>query len=605
MSQISSFDFEQALRKTISEALKSLYETDLPENSISFQETNREFEGDLTLVVFPFTKFSKKSPEQTANDIGEFILNSSFPLASFNVVKGFLNLVVDDSVWKKFFFDNCKDPDKLFSPETIRKGKPGYLMVEYSSPNTNKPLHLGHVRNNLLGFSIAEILKANGHRVVMVNLVNDRGIHICKSMLAWQKFGNGETPESAGMKGDHLVGKYYVIFDKKYREEVEHLVKQGKPKEEAEKSAPLQMEIEALLRKWEAGDAATRELWSMMNNWVYQGFEKTYSKLGVSFDKIYYESETYVLGKEIVEEGLKQNVFFRGDDNAIRVDLAEAGLDQKVIIRSDGTSVYITQDIATAKLRFEDDFPGLEKLIYVVGNEQEYHFKVLKEILKKLGKPWAEGLFHLSYGMVDLPSGKMKSREGTVVDADDLIHEIEEQAEMTTKAQGKLDHYDNADARELYHNLGMGALKYFILKVDPKKRMLFNPAESIDLNGNTGPFIQYAYARIKSVLRKGHALQKNELNALHKISPEEKHLIRLIYNYPKTVREAGENYSPAVIANYVYNVAKAYNHFYYDHVVVDETQPEVSAFRLKLSESTSLVISRSLALLGIHSPERM
>ncbi len=606
MKEINFLQFENPLKDVIALAIKNLYTTEVPVNEILFQETKKEFEGDVTLVVFPWTKVSKKSPEATAIDIGDYIKSSTFPLESYNVVKGFLNLKIESAFWINFLLSVSTDNNLLFSSSSIQAGKPpGYLMVEYSSPNTNKPLHLGHIRNNLLGFSVSQILKANGNKVVMVNLVNDRGIHICKSMLAWEKFGNNETPASTGMKGDHLVGKYYVLFDKKFREQVEELIKNGMSREEAEKKAPLQKEIEEMLRKWEAGDSHTKDLWKTMNNWVYEGFAVTYKKLGVSFDKIYYESDTYLLGKKMVENGLTEKVFFRSDDGSVRIDLTDAGLEQKVLLRSDGTSVYITQDIGTAQLRF-DDYPGLEKLIYVVGNEQEHHFKVLREIFRKLNRPWADGLFHLSYGMVDHPTGKKKSREGTVVDGDDLIAEIVEQAEMTTKAQGKLDDYDNDDAKDLYHTLGMGALKYFILKVDPKKRMLFNPAESIDLNGNTGPFIQYTYARIRSVLRKGNSIKKVESDfSSHKLSKEEKSLIHLIYLYPQTVREAGENYSPALVANYVYEVAKAYNHFYHDHVIVDESQLETSSFRLKISELTSSVIKQSMNLLGINVPERM
>ena len=606
MKEIQFLQFEDSLKEVISRAIKSLYNFEVPVSDIVFQETKKEFEGDVTLVVFPWTRFSEKSPEATAVDIGDFIKNSSFPLESYNVVKGFLNLTIENSFWKNFLLKVSSDNDLLFSHSAIQPDKsPGYLMVEYSSPNTNKPLHLGHIRNNLLGFSVSRILKANGNKVVMVNLVNDRGIHICKSMLAWEKFGNNETPSSTGIKGDHLVGKYYVLFDKKFREQVEDMVRQGMSREEAEKNAPLQKEIEEMLRKWEAGDIHTIDLWKTMNSWVYEGFAETYKKLGVSFDKIYYESETYLLGKKMVEKGLSEKIFFRSEDGSVRIDLTDAGLEQKVLLRNDGTSVYITQDLGTAQLRF-DDFPGLEKLIYVVGNEQEYHFRVLREIFRKIKRPWADGLFHLSYGMVDLPSGKMKSREGTVVDGDDLINDIIEQAEMTTKAQGKLDDYDTDEARDLYHSLGMGALKYFILKVDPKKRMLFNPAESIDLNGNTGPFIQYTYARIRSVLRKGITMKKTGSDfSSHKLSREEKSLIHLVYLYPHTVREAGENYSPALVANYVYEVAKAYNHFYHDHVIVDDSQPEISSFRLILSELTSMVIRQSMDLLGIQVPERM
>ena len=599
--------FEKELKQSIVLALKDLYGISETEGNILLQDTKKEFEGDKTLVVFPFTKKSGKSPEETATQIGNHLLSNSSLLASFNVVKGFLNLVVSENFWNEFFNAINTDHQLLFDPKRNSGSplKPRLLMVEYSSPNTNKPLHLGHIRNNLLGYSVAEILKANGHQVVKVNLVNDRGIHICKSMLAWQKWGQGETPASTGMKGDHLVGKYYVIYDKKYKAQIEELTGRGMSAEEAEKKAPLATEIQEMLRKWEAGDAETRALWEKMNGWVYEGFAQTYKKLGVDFDKIYYESQTYLLGKKMVEAGLAANSFFRKEDQSVWVDLTDEGLDQKVLLRADGTSVYITQDIGTAQLRF-DEYPGLEQLIYVVGNEQDYHFKVLRGIFRKLQRPWADGLYHLSYGMVDLPSGKMKSREGTVVDADDLIKDVVEEAEMATKAMGKLDDFDSVEAKELYHSLGMGAIKYFILKVDPKKRMLFNPAESIDLNGNTGPFIQYTYARIRSVLKKGDRMQIAEkAGGQRKFSKEEKHLISLIYAYPQMVREAGQNFSPALMANYAYDLAKAYNHFYHDHVIVDDANPDVSAFRLALSELTSAVIRQSMNLLGITVPERM
>ncbi|TAH42983.1 MAG: arginine--tRNA ligase [Bacteroidetes bacterium] len=599
--------FEKEIRILISEALKSLYDIEYSSSDILLQETKKEFVGDLTLVVFPFTKQSKKSPELTAEAIGKFLVGKQSLISGFNVVKGFLNLEIQDKLWFDYFKKVSSDSSELFDPakaysDKVRSGK---LMVEYSSPNTNKPLHLGHVRNNLLGYSVSRILRAAGNEVSMVNLINDRGVHICKSMLAWQKFGNGETPQSAKMKGDHLVGKYYVLFDKKYKAQIASLLERGLSEEEADKQAPLQHEVQEMLRKWEAGDPETIELWKRMNSWVYAGFEETYKALGVEFDKIYYESETYLLGKEIAAKSLEQGVFYKKEDGSIWIDLTDVGLDNKVVLRADGTSVYITQDMGTAQLRFDEN-PGLEKLIYVVGNEQDYHFKVLKEIFRKLGRPWADGLYHLSYGMVDLPSGKMKSREGTVVDADELIAEIVEQAEMTTKAMGKLDDYDSEEARKLYHDLGMGALKYFILKVDPKKRMLFNPAESIDLNGNTGPFIQYTHARIKSVLSKGKkVLGENPEFQDRKMSTEEKALIKLIYNYPDTLQAAAENLSPALMANYAYDVAKSFNHFYHDHVIVDENEKETSAFRLRLSELTSAVIKQSMSLLGIAVPERM
>jgi len=598
--------FEKEIKQGILAALKDLYEITEQEENILLQDTKKEFEGDITLVVFPFSKKAGKSPEETATQIGTHVQEHCKIVSSFNVVKGFLNLVVAESFWGDFFAAASSDVQVLFDPTRNSDSplKSRLLMVEYSSPNTNKPLHLGHIRNNLLGYSVAEILKANGHKVLKVNLVNDRGIHICKSMLAWSKWGNGETPASSGMKGDHLVGKYYVLYDKKYKEQVETLIEKGTAKEEAEKTAPLAIEIQNMLLKWEAGDPDTRALWEKMNGWVYDGFAVSYKNLGVDFDKIYYESQTYLLGKKMVEEGVKSDTFFRKEDGSVWVDLTAEGLDQKVLLRADGTSVYITQDIGTAQLRFDEN-PGLEQLIYVVGNEQDYHFKVLRGIFHKLNRPWAEGLYHLSYGMVDLPSGKMKSREGTVVDADDLIKDVVEEAEMATKAMGKLDNFDSAEAKELYHNLGMGAIKYFILKVDPKKRMLFNPAESIDLNGNTGPFIQYTHARIRSVLKKGEKMNLSASVGTHKLSKEEKHLLSLIYAYPQMLREAGQNLSPAVMANYAYDVAKAYNHFYHDHVIVDEAEPQTSVFRLKLSDLTSKVIRQSMLLLGITVPDRM
>jgi arginyl-tRNA synthetase len=596
--------YEVEIKQKVSEALQALYSMSVQANDIILAETKKEFAGDATLVVFPFTKASKKSPEETANDIGEFLVKNCSVVSSFNVVKGFLNIDVAEDFWRVFFTGVTSDSTAFFNPKSEIRN-PKSIMVEYSSPNTNKPLHLGHIRNNLLGFSVAEILKATGNTVVKVNIVNDRGIHICKSMLAWKNFGHGETPETSHTKGDHLVGKYYVEFDFQFKKEVEHLVNGGMSKEDAEKKSPLIIEIQDMLRKWEAGDKETLDLWNTMNGWVYKGFEETYKTLGVDFDKIYYESQTYLTGKKIVEEGMSKNIFFKKEDGSVWVDLTDAGLDQKLLLRGDGTSVYITQDLGTAQLRF-DEFTGSEKLIYVVGNEQEYHFKVLKEIFKKLGRPWADGLFHLSYGMVDLPSGKMKSREGTVVDADDLIKEIKEEAEMTTKALGKLDDFDSAEAKHLYHTIGMGALKYFILKVDPKKRMLFNPTESIDLNGNTGPFIQYTYARIRSVMRKGSSeFGVRSLELRKTFSKEEKDLVKHIYQFPNVVKSASASLSPALLANYVYELAKTFNHFYHDHVIVDEQEKETTAFRLQLSDLTSQVIKQSMKMLGIEVPERM
>jgi arginyl-tRNA synthetase len=597
--------FEKELKDGIRAALESVYAIRVTEGDIVLQETRKEFTGDFTLVVFPYTRQAGQSPDAVAKAIGSYLAEHTALLEGFNVVKGFLNLSVAARKWAEFFTAASASPQDVTGAAAAANTDPALLMVEYSSPNTNKPLHLGHIRNNLLGYSVAEILKAVGHRVIKVNLVNDRGIHICKSMLAWQRFGHGETPESSGLKGDHLVGKYYVLFDQKYREQVRELEQQGVAKEDAEKQAPLMGEVQAMLRDWERGDAGTLALWKTMNGWVYDGFAETYTRLGVDFDKTYYESETYLLGKKIVEQGLAQGVFFRKDDGSVWVDLTDAGLDQKVLLRSDGTSVYMTQDLGTAQQRF-DETAGLQQLVYVVGNEQDYHFKVLKEIFRKMGRPWADGLVHLSYGMVDLPGGKMKSREGTVVDADDLIREITEEAEMATKALGKIEHFESEEARRLYHDIGMGALKYFILKVDPKKRMLFNPAESIDLNGHTGPFIQYTYARTCSVMAKGaRVFGSSPGGGLPEMDEAEKALVRQVYRYPSVLREAAGAFSPALVANYVYDLAKAYNHFYHDHVVVDPEQPVVSAFRLSLTGLVSELIRHGLGLLGIAAPRKM
>lgn len=598
--------FDAELKSAIAAGLEKLFGQKVASDSISFQETKKEFEGDVTIVVFPFAKPAGLSPEDLGHRLGDFLTSSTSLVARYNVVKGFLNLVIADSFWSSFFSSVADNPSLLFNPASNPFLPASQtLMVEYSSPNTNKPLHLGHIRNNLLGYSVAEILKAAGNKVIKVNLVNDRGIHICKSMLAWQKFGNGETPASAEMKGDHLVGKYYVIYDKQYKEQVEQLVQSGVAKEDAEKQAPLNQEIQKMLRDWEAGDPATIELWKKMNGWVYDGFSVTYKQLGVDFDKIYYESETYLLGKKIVEEGLQKGVFFRKDDGSVWIDLTDAGLDQKVVLRADGTSVYITQDIGTAQLRF-DEYDGLERLVYVVGNEQDYHFKVLKEIFRKMGRPWADGIFHLSYGMVDLPSGKMKSREGTVVDADDLIREITEEAAKATRELGKLEDFESEEARVLYHTLAMGALKYFILKVDPKKRMLFNPSESIDLNGNTGPFVQYAYARINSVLRKGAGRPSSASDAAgYSMTPAEKRVVAQLYTYQEVLATAARTLSPALMAGYVYELAKSFNHFYQDHVIVDDAAPAATAFRLRIATAVSAVLREGTRLLGISVPERM
>jgi arginyl-tRNA synthetase len=594
-------NIEQTLCKKTSEAFKALYGADV--DKISFEKTNPDFTGDLTLVVFNFLKISKKKPEDTARDIGEYLKANVAEVADYNVIKGFLNLVIADSFWLEFFrFSNSRS----FIPENPGN-EADTVIVEYSSPNTNKPLHLGHVRNNLLGYSVAEILKAAGNKVIKVNLVNDRGIHICKSMLAWQKWGNGETPQSSGLKGDHLVGKYYVEFDKHYKQEIAELVNAGKSKEEAEKTAPVMLQVQEMLRKWEAGDAEVRDLWKMMNNWVYEGFEVTYKMLGVNFDKIYYESETYLLGKNIIEEGLAKGVFKRRADNSVYADLTPDGLDEKTVLRADGTSVYITQDLGTAVQRAEQY--KFKKLIHTVGNEQDYHFKVLFLILKKLGYSWADGLYHLSYGMVELPDGKMKSREGTVVDADELMQDMIATAEATTKELGKAEDLSPEDAKSLYSTVGLGALKYFILKVDPKKKMLFNPAESIDFNGNTAPFIQFNYVRIRALLRKAsEGINFNDLNVFtHYINllPKERALIIRLYSFNATLQQAAKEFSPALIANYAYDLAKEYSTYYHETNILREEQKELILFRLQLSNTVGIAIKEAMMLLGIDVPERM
>ncbi len=584
-------NIEDILEEKVKEALKSLY--GLSVEKVAFEKTKKEFEGDYTLVVFPYVKDSQKKPEDTANEIGTS-LSITPEVKGFNVVKGFLNLVISDSYWLEYFISN---------PKTIIKKSTKTIMVEYSSPNTNKPLHLGHVRNNLLGYSVAEILKADGNTVIKANLVNDRGIHICKSMLAWKKLGNGDTPASLGIKGDHLVGKYYVAFDKNYKNEIEQLILTGSTKEEAEKNAPSMKEIQAMLLKWEAGDEETRQLWKMMNGWVYEGFAETYKKMNVDFDKTYYESNTYLLGKDVINEGLEKKVFQSRLDNSAFIDLTKDGLDEKTLLRADGTSVYMTQDLGTAIERFKE-YPNLDNLIYIVGNEQDYHFKVLFLTLKKLGYKWADGLFHLSYGMVELPDGKMKSREGTVVDADELIDEMINTARETTKELGKIDGFSDAEAEKLYYTIGMGALKYFMLKVDPKKKMLFNPKESIDFNGNTGPFIQYTYARIQSIKRKAGE-NKGKIDQGVTPNEKEKNLIRYLHDYTKAVAEAASNYSPAVIANYVYELVKEYNQFYHDCPILKEEDEMKRTFRLQLSSQVGETIKRIMKLLGIEVPDKM
>lgn len=589
---------ETLLYNTVQKALKDLY--NLESTGITFQKTRKEFEGDFTLVTFPFTKESKKSPEVLGKEIGEYLQKHNSSVTAFNVVKGFLNISLSDSFWLAYF-NSVKDNSDVGRKKKNSSGKT--IMLEYSSPNTNKPLHLGHIRNNLLGYSVAEILKANGHKVIKTNIINDRGIHICKSMLAWQKFGNGETPESSGMKGDHLVGKYYVAFDKAYKKEIEQLVQSGKSKEEAEKEAPLMLEAQDMLRRWEAGNKAVVELWKTMNEWVYKGFDVTYHALGVDFDKLYYESNTYILGKEVVQEGLAKGVFYKKENGSVAIDLSKEGLDEKIVLRSDGTSVYITQDLGTAIERFKE-FPDLQQLIYTVGNEQDYHFKVLFKILEKLGYSWAKECYHLSYGMVELPEGKMKSREGTVVDADELIQEMFSTAESTTKELGKVEGFSQEELHTLFNTIGLGALKYFILKVDPKKKMLFDPKESIDFNGHTGPFIQYTHARIKSVLRKSELDFSKEIPAL-KIESVERELIKLIYEFESVVEEAGKTYSPAAIANYVYELTKLYNRFYHEHSILKEENELVKKFRLQLSQTCANIIANAMNLLGIKVPERM
>ena len=579
------------------EALKNLYNADINASEINLQETRKEFEGQVTLVTFPYTRVSKKSPEQTGNEIGEYLLKELKEVASFNVVKGFLNISLTDEYWlTKLYNEILPDEFAVFKPNGQK------VMVEYSSPNTNKPLHLGHVRNNLLGFSVAEILAAAGYEVVKTNLVNDRGIHICKSMLAWQLWGGGETPESSGLKGDHLVGKYYVLFDKEYKKQIELLKAEGQSEDDAKKNAPLIKEAQEMLLKWEAGDPEVKTLWKIMNSWVYAGFAETYARLGVGFDKMYYESDTYLLGKDIIDEGLEKGVFFRKEDSSVWIDLTDEGLDQKLVLRSDGTSVYMTQDLGTAQLKYNDFH--MDKSIYVVGNEQDYHFKVLFTILKRLGKAGANGLFHLSYGMVDLPSGKMKSREGTVVDADDLINEMEQTAKEQTDAAGKVDNFADEEKSQLYHTIGMGALKYFLLKVDPKKRLLFDPAESVDFQGNTGPFIQYTHARIRSVLSRTNSNKPGDMD-YKLLAPVERDMIASLCQFPEIIKLAAEEYSPALIANYIYEVAKTYNKFYHEKSILQAEDEKSKEFRIQLSIASAKVIKKGMGLLGIEVPERM
>ncbi|WP_406827128.1 arginine--tRNA ligase [Pedobacter sp. KACC 23697] len=580
-------------------AILELYKEEIAESVINIQETRKEFEGQATIVVFPITKISKKSPEQTATEIGEYLVAHAENIIKFNVVKGFLNLSIAESYFLKQFNEEVLAADFGKYPSNGKK-----VMVEYSSPNTNKPLHLGHVRNNLLGYSVSELLKAYGYDVVKVNLVNDRGIHICKSMLAWQKWGNGETPESTGEKGDHLVGKYYVIFDKEYKKEIDTLKAEGQTEDQAKKNAPLIIAAQQMLLKWEQGDEEVVSLWKMMNEWVYAGFNITYKNLGVDFDKFYYESNTYLLGKGTVDEGLAKGVFFKKEDGSVWIDLTEDGLDQKLVLRADGTSVYITQDLGTAEMK-HDDF-NMDESIYVVGNEQDYHFKVLFLILEKLGKSWAKGLYHLSYGMVDLPNGKMKSREGTVVDADELIESMITTAREKTEELGKTNDFPQEDKEALYKNIGLGALKYFLLKVEPKKRLLFNPAESIDFQGNTGPFIQYTHARIKSLLSKSNYQFATASEQFSGISAVELEMILQLAKYPSEIEIAAKAFSPASLANYLYELAKLFNKFYHEVPPIVKTEEgELKQFRLNICKKTADIIHAGMLILGITSPERM
>ena len=585
----------------VSRAVKDLYGIDVDATTIIPQATRKEFEGNLTIVVFPWVKAARKSPEAVGKEIGDWLVDNEPAVDRYNVVKGFLNIVIEPTYWNSVLKHIASDANFGITPATDESP---LVMVEYSSPNTNKPLHLGHVRNNLLGFSLSEILKACGNRVVMTNIVNDRGIHICKSMLAWQKWGDGVTPEKAGKKGDHLIGDFYVLFDRHYKQELEELMATGMSKEEAEKASPLMAEAREMLRKWEAGDPEVRGCWKMMNGWVYSGFDETYRRMGVGFDKIYYESDTYLEGKEKVLEGLEKGIMYRKEDGSVWADLTADGLDHKLLLRSDGTSVYMTQDIGTAKLRYRD-YP-IDKMIYVVGNEQNYHFQVLSLLLDKLGFKWGKDLVHFSYGMVELPEGKMKSREGTVVDADDLMEEMVSTAREVSQQLGKLDGLSDSEIDEIAETVGLGALKYFLLKVDPRKNITFDPKETIDFNGNTGPFIQYTYARIRSVLRKAEE-QGLAITDYTAVVPDEKEiaLIQWLNDFASVVAEAGRNFSPALIANYVYELVKLYNQFYHDHSILKEENAAVRSLRLELSAVTARTVKAGMALLGIKVPERM
>jgi arginyl-tRNA synthetase len=594
-------NLDLVLRSKIEEAVSSLFHQSA--TNIQLQPTNQEFEGSHTVVCFPLTKLSRKGPEETARLVGEYLLRQSGIVAKYNVVKGFLNLVIHDGIWLEVFQSIYANKNFGTLPHNGLE-----IMVEYSSPNTNKPLHLGHLRNNFLGYSVAEIFKANGYAVHKVQIINDRGIHICKSMAAWKLFGQGETPESSGVKGDHLVGKYYVAFDKAYKEQIQDLTNNGVSQEDAEKQAPIMQLAVELLRKWEQRDHETYELWRTMNGWVYQGFNSTYARMGVDFERLYYESDTYLLGKEEVMKGVERGVFFKKTDGSVWVDLTADGLDQKVLLRADGTSVYMTQDIGTAILRFRD-FPKITGQVYTVGNEQEYHFKVLFLILDKLGYDWAKKCYHLSYGMVDLPTGKMKSREGTVVDADDLMDEMVAEAEKQTRELGKLEGVTEEDARKLFEMIGLGALKFFLLKVDPKKRMLFDPNESIQLQGFTGPFIQYTHARIRAIIRKAESLniavKASDLTLLASLEPAERDVLQVVSQFENKIKEAAKDYSPAIIANYAFDLAKQYNQFYQSIPIFNEEDPAKLKFRIAVSESVAFILKKAMRLLGIFVPEKM
>lgn len=589
---------QQILTPSITKAIQNLFEVSV--EKIEFQATRKEFEGDITMVIFPLLKIIKSNPVELGNKIGNYLVENVAEVSRFNVVSGFLNIVISDTHYLNFF-NSIKDDVQygFVTPSPEDKA----VMVEYSSPNTNKPLHLGHVRNNLLGYSVAEIIKASGKKVYKTQIINDRGIHICKSMLAWQKFGQDQTPESTGLKGDKVVGNFYVAFDKAYKEEINQLIAEGKTEEEAKKQAPIILEAQEMLRKWEAGDEEVIALWKTMNQWVYDGFEATYKNLGVDFDAYYYESDTYLLGKDVVQMGLEKGIFEKDPDGSVWIDLTAEGLDRKIVLRSDGTAVYMTQDIGTAIQRVKD-YPDVGGMVYTVGNEQDYHFKVLFLILKKLGFDWSENLFHLSYGMVDLPSGKMKSREGTVVDADDLMQEMIDTAQQISEELGKLDGYSEEEKNKLYKTIGLGALKYYILKVDPKKRILFNPEESVDFAGNTGPFIQYTYARVQSIIRKAD-FDFSNVSKIESLHEKEKELIKQLELFPEVIQNAAQNHSPALIANYTYDLVKEYNSFYQAVPILGEADLEVKIFRVQLSKRVADTIADAFRLLGINVPERM